>query len=697
MKRILLFLSFILLSLFPTFTMGEEKKGDWCGTIPALSLFLEGLPIQRPDLTPEEFIERENFRIHFTRSGPNACDSAYAIAVADYIEYSWHKQMDTLNWAPPPPDYGAGGDERYDIYIYDLPSGIGGWCVAEAWYSDPYPDGATSWIGIDNQLGMGNFLKIVASHEFSHASQFRYSAREMQFIYENTAVWMEDVCYESINDYIGYLSTSPNPLGNPDYPITSTQNLYLYAGGIWFMFLEDYYDIDCPRRVWEMMGEVPGQNTLFGTDSVLRVYYSSSLREALKYYGLWRYFVGPRADTVNYFKEGHLWPSPYLLRTHYEYPNWGSEDPRPPFAPGGTDFIQLRNGGGKLFITFNGEDRYKWRFWVVGYKPINPNLFELTLDSVSSAGRDSFNWREEDHFALIPVVCDWEYLSGALIFDYETDCRILKDVGVLSIVGIPNSGDTGDVLVPKAWIKNYGISQETFLANFRVGEFYSDTRLHTLPSGDSLLLEFSPCTLFARGYQNYICTLALDGDERLANNSKTGRVLTLVRDVGVLSILEPIGSFPQGSRITPKARIKNFGNLPLQFDVIFSIENWRTTKRINLAAGREYDLIFDSTYLASDTGEFVAKCSTAYPNDKNPLNNKVEDHFFVRPSGIIEERVIGGNLGKGRIEVYASSGVLVWAGEGQKVREVMNGLPAGIYFLNSPTPSQRVRKILIIR
>ncbi|MEO0116073.1 MAG: T9SS type A sorting domain-containing protein [candidate division WOR-3 bacterium] len=688
MKKIIGFSLFIFSSL-----LWAQKKDNWCGTLFALERFLAKSPLQRPDLSPESIIETEHFLIHYTLYGQNRSDPTYAQAVASYFEYSWHKQMDTMGWAAPPPDYGQGGDDRYDVYIYDLPSGVGGWCVTEAWYSEPYPNGATSWIGIDNGLGLGNFLKVACAHEFSHASQFRYSAQEMNFIYENTAVWMEDCCYEEINDYVGYLSTSPNPLGNPDYPITSVQNLYLYAGGIWFMFLEDRYDITCPRRVWERMGEVAGENTLSAIDSVLREYYSSNLREALKDYALWRYFVGMRADTTHFFKEGNLWPTSYLLRTITEYPTWGTEDPRPPFAPGGCDFIQLQNGGGKLLLNFNGEDGYKWRLWVIGYKSGNHFIFEMRLDSLTNVGRDSFNWGDRAHFALIPVVCDWEFHSGALIFDYDVDCRILRDVGVASLVGIPGSVDTGSFFIPKAWVKNYGRQSETFDAIFRVGDFYTNQRRLTLSPNDSFLQEFSPCTLRARGYQNYICTLALEGDERVANNFRTGRILVLVRDVGVLEILEPVGTVPQGRVIQPKAKVKNFGNLPVQFDCHFWINSWRTTKRVNLAAGREFDLTFDSTWLANDTGQFTVRCSTAYADDKNPFNDKVEGSFSVSPSGIGEgkgKRII---FDKEKMEVYNALGIKVY--EGEKIS--LFQLPSGIYFLNPLSDKKARKKVLIVR
>jgi hypothetical protein len=561
-------------------------------------------------------------------------------------------------------------------------------------YPDPYPEGVTSYIAIDNQLS-DDFLKVVCAHEFSHACQMRYSRQEMGFVYENTSVWMEDVCYDEINDYVGYLSSTPNPLANPDYPITSTENLYLYAGGIWFIFLDEYYDRNCPRQSWEKMGEVAGRNTLNAIDEVLRNYYSSTLRDALKNYGLWRYFVGAYADTVNYFSEGNLWPVVRVLRTHNDYPCQGNQDPYPPSSRGGASYIRLQNGAGKLGISFDGQAGYDWRLWVVGYQPGNSQAFELALDSASAQGSDSFDWRDYQHCAIIPVVCQWEWLTSGLTFNYNANCRIEKDVGVQSIVGVPSSADTGAVIFPKAWIKNYGINPETFPATFRIGERYTDMQMITLAPGDSTFHEFAPCTLLERGSNSYACTLALNGDERLSNNSRNGTILVWVKDVGVISILEPVGTIGLGQVVTPRARIKNFGNYPILFNVIFWIGDWNTTKRISLGAGSQNDITFDSTWLASDTGEYATKCSTAYAQDMNKSNDKVEDHFFVGPPGIEELNHSLPLSAEAKIEIYNALGM--------KIKNTNNNLKSlslapGVYFLNIREGEKEFkRKILIIR
>lgn len=616
----------------------SEIIGDWCGTIPVLKDFRENKILQRPTLSgPVEYIERTDFRIHFTRQGSDAVSLAYAESVASHTQYSWSKQIDSLGWIEPPPDYGLGGDDRYDIYLKALPSGIAGMAIPEYYYSNPYPDGATSHIQISNSLGIGGFLRIVCAHEFNHAVQFRYSAEEDIFWYENTSTWMEDVCYENVNSYIGYLSSSPNPLGNPEYPINTFYNLYQYAGGIWPMFLDEYYNIDCVRQIWDYQGTIAGENTLPAFDYILTNYYSSNLTTALKKYALWRYFTGSRADTTRYFKEGNLWPLVRPLRTHSSYPASGNQSSYYPSGPGGCNYIQFQNGGGKLFLNFDGQDGYDWTCLVIGYRTNLPSLeYEFQLNP-QAQGSDSFLWQDKDHFVLIPVVSEW--YAGYLSFNYSAQIRVVYDVGVERLTGFSILMDSGEVVIPEALIKNYGLYQETFPVRLLVGDFYSNTQYLTLNPQDSSLVTFAPCTLRGRGYSNFRCTTLLAQDERNSNDYETGRVFIRVRDVAAIGIIEPQGNIGQGSYIRPKVRLKNFGNLAENFDVGLFIGNWQTTKRIRLSAMSELEMVFDSTWYAADTGNFLVKCTTKLSADKNPNNDKVISNFYVYPIAISEKIV----------------------------------------------------------
>ncbi|MCS7249468.1 MAG: hypothetical protein N2323_02650 [candidate division WOR-3 bacterium] len=674
MKRI-----FIFLVLFNFLVIkGKEidkPMGDWCYTIPLLVEFQEGKRLQRPNLSgPVEYIERERFRVHYTRVGRDAVTQAYAESVASYISYSWAKQIDSLNWPEPPPDYGLGGDNRFDIYIRAMPQGIAGYCAAEYEYPYPYPNGATSYIAVGNNLSIGGFLKIVCAHEFNHALQFRFSSREDGFWYENTATWMEDVCFEEINSYISYLPTSPGPLTTPYYPITTfiQGGLFQYAGGIWAMFLEDKYDKECLRKIWERQGQVSGNNTLEAFDYVLRIFYNSSFNEALKEYGIWRYFTGNRADTIRFFKEGHLWPSVSFMRTHNSYPASGNSISYEPVVPGGCDYIQFTEGGGKLFLSFDGDDGFNWKAVVIGYQSEEPRIYEINLNN-QAHGQDSFNWRLEDNFTLISIIAHWEYGIGyQLNFNYQANIRILHDIGIERLSGFSSISDSNSILYPNALIKNYGQFNENFQIKLTCGDFYTDIKTVSLTPNSTQIIYFNPCTLKKRNYQNYKCTVLLTTDERPSNNSKEGRVFVRVRDVGVLKIIEPSGYVGQGSYIQPKAKIKNFGNIREEFDIIFTINNWQAIKRISLAANSEIEVTFDSLWYASDTGQYVCKCSTRLTNDMNPINDKIEEIFYVTLPAISEENYFNNLLKNHRnIEIFDING-----------RNVNNKkLKRGIYYL----------------
>lgn len=634
MKKYLVLCLFILLTAN---IINASSRGDFCGTAAALEDFQKGkLPI-RPTLSgPEQFIDRPLFRIHYTQQGGDAVSVVYAESTASYVSYCWAKEVDTLGWIAPPPDYGQGGDDRYDFYIKALSSGIMGITYAENSYPTPYPNGVTSYISL-SKVYSGNDLKVTIAHEFCHALQFRYSSVEGTWWMENCATWMEDNCYDNVNYYAAYLSSSPNPLDSPHLSITTGTNLYWYAGAIWAMFLGEYYGIDCVRQIWVYQGQVAGQNALSGMDYVLSNQFGSSLAIALKQYAVWRYFTGSRADTVHFYKEGNLYPTVHITQTHSSYPASGNQLSYYLSNPGGAGYVQFQNGGGKLFVNFNAQSIYRWSCFVIGYRPSNlSTVFELALNS-SGAGSDSFPWLNNEHFALIPVVTQWEWNTGGLGFTYSANLRILHDVGVMSLTGYPANVDSGAVVVAQALVKNFGLNAENFPVQLTIGSSYSNTQNISLNPGDSSLVIFPPCTLTVRNYSAILCTTLLATDERNTNNWISDRIFVRVKDVAVISIIEPQASVNQGSFIHPKARIKNYGNVREIFYVDFTIGNWQATQRLSLAADMEFDLEFDSIWNPTDTGHFTVKCSTKLTNDVNHSNDWMTSICYVHPAAIAEE------------------------------------------------------------
>lgn len=144
----------------------------------------------------------------------------YVESCADILEEVWDKVITDLGYLPPPDDYpypptgryiDDGGDARYDIYLKDI--GAYGYTVPEVekpGLTPPY-NPKSSYIVMENDYaGFGyadplDAVRVTAAHEFFHAIQFRYDYDEDRFFYEVSSTWMEDIVYDSINDYYWYL------------------------------------------------------------------------------------------------------------------------------------------------------------------------------------------------------------------------------------------------------------------------------------------------------------------------------------------------------------------------------------------------------------------------------------------------------------------------------------------------------------
>ncbi len=108
-------------------------------------------------------------------------------------------------------------------------------------------------------------------------------------------------------------------------------------------------------------------------------------------------------------------------------------------------------------------------------------------------------------------------------------------------------------------------------------------------------------------------------------------------DVGVMEVTSPAGSVAYGSTIIPKAKIKNYGNVPaLNIDVIFSIteakagEYTDTVTVSSLAVGEELLVSFESYQVTGAVGAtFNTQAKTVMVGDANPLNDILPGSGFV--------------------------------------------------------------------
>ncbi|MCX8014909.1 MAG: hypothetical protein N2748_02715, partial [candidate division WOR-3 bacterium] len=106
-----------------------------------------------------------------------------------------------------------------------------------------------------------------------------------------------------------------------------------------------------------------------------------------------------------------------------------------------------------------------------------------------------------------------------------------------------------------------------------------------------------------------------------------------VFDVGATTILAPTGTIYQGSSVTPKVIVQNYGVATGQFPVVFEISTAKSgeyldTAWVSLTAGQIDTVEFDS-YHATALGEFTTNAWTALLGDANPANNSAPAGSFT--------------------------------------------------------------------
>jgi hypothetical protein len=453
----------------PVQISATENPPPECGTPVSLAIYnavrnnpryeVLASTLERPDL-PSSY-GTTHFLIHYTTTGDSAAfepqiDSLpgiprYVTRVADVFEHVWNVETDSLSYNQPPSDQGTGGDSRYDVYLVDLGTGTFGYTTPES--IPNYGQRAASYIILENDFvgfrprynpdqGGDPILavKVTAAHEFFHAIQFSYDQSEFDFTNANdpnsykpwwmeaSAVWMEDVVYTDINDYISYLQFFYNyiwmGLGTFSYVRGDPRAYHPYGSMVWPRFMTDKYNnLDLVRQIWTIDAQVRGYNTLPATNTVLGQY-DATLQSAFLEFEVWNFHIGNPdsggfADTINYYHEGNLFNyangKPIMAETTAFISDLPSRTsisianlPNPP-EDLAANMIVIRtvNEHGGVALNFNGQSMStsEWHVGILGFKPGNSSWIDIGVDPHSGAGAGVWpNWNFYSDVVVIPTV-----------------------------------------------------------------------------------------------------------------------------------------------------------------------------------------------------------------------------------------------------------------------------------------------------
>jgi hypothetical protein len=256
------------------------------------------------------------FRVHYDQTGFNrpsyvASLSAdqNAVEVAESLDSVYRFEINYLGFLPPPGDNGAGGDDKYDVYIQNQLGNVYGYTE---WENKVGPINWTSFMVIDNayvsyySTGLDG-MKVTVAHEFHHSIQVGnysvpdpnspYRASDVYF-YEITSTSMEEFVYDTVNDYYAYMQSY---FSDPERAMPN-QNGYNLA--IWNIYLQENFGFEILKQQWEL---IPSTNAILAINNTI-FSSGSSFPGELNKFGIWTYYTNVRAIPGQYFEEAANYP-----------------------------------------------------------------------------------------------------------------------------------------------------------------------------------------------------------------------------------------------------------------------------------------------------------------------------------------------------------------------------------------------------
>ena len=188
----------------------------------------------------------------------------YVQTMSGVFEHVYTVENGQMGWREPRSDGGRGGDvSKVDVYIKQLgDQGIFGYATP-----DPGQSGnqQAAYLVMDNDYATSEYprysepvapMQVTAAHEYNHVLQFGYDVLQDSWMFESTAVWMEDEVYDDINDYLAYLpawvqlTQVPLTAFNPG-DMTDPLNVKVYGDTVWNRWIDERYGADTIRAAWE--------------------------------------------------------------------------------------------------------------------------------------------------------------------------------------------------------------------------------------------------------------------------------------------------------------------------------------------------------------------------------------------------------------------------------------------------------------
>jgi Family of unknown function (DUF6055) len=234
-----------------------------------------------------------HFCVHWVAEGldaPNLTDvdgdgvPDYVARVLAVAEHVYSVQNEKLGWQDPKSDGRKGGGRgKTDIYLDQIGGALFGYAAPDRGQAktNRLPRHLHGYLVLDNDYDPREFpgtspqddLEVTLAHEYNHILQFGYDAYQDAWFAESTAVWMEDLVYDDIDDYLRYVRRW---VKRYETPLTAN-SIKEYGSAVWAEWLARRYGPSIVRRAWaRAVNTKPGGFSVSAYDSAIEAAGSSS-------------------------------------------------------------------------------------------------------------------------------------------------------------------------------------------------------------------------------------------------------------------------------------------------------------------------------------------------------------------------------------------------------------------------------------
>lgn len=231
------------------------------------------------------------------------------------LKRTWKVEVNKLGYRRPVRDGSRGGNNKLDVYLKDLGTGLYGYCAGERRAAGRT---ASGFCVLDNDYSPAQFptgvspvdnLRVTAAHEFFHVVQYAYDYAEDPWMMESTATWMEERVADDVNDSRQYLPYSQ--LYAPYIPLDVFSSTYGFQYGNWIFWehLTRRFGKGFVKATWQRAGTLRRDGHDYSIQAL-----QALLRRRGGLTEVYARFAGLSTVPGKAYPEGRAYPEPQPLR-----------------------------------------------------------------------------------------------------------------------------------------------------------------------------------------------------------------------------------------------------------------------------------------------------------------------------------------------------------------------------------------------